>query len=95
VIFIDKTDNKMADNFNLTSFLKKNQLLNENIGGYVDMIPVKEEMGTVIGEDDTQNIRTTGGDKLLAIAQFLYDKGYGLEDMIDFLQKNLKFHKGQ
>lgn len=43
----------MADNFNLTGFLKKNQLLNENIGGYVDLKPVKEEMGTAMGEEDS------------------------------------------
>jgi hypothetical protein len=41
----------MTDKFNLTSFLKKNQLLNENIGGYVDIKPVKEEMVTTTEED--------------------------------------------
>jgi hypothetical protein len=38
----------MKDNFNLTGFLKGNKLLNENIGGYVDIKPVNEEMGTAM-----------------------------------------------
>ena len=40
------------DKFNLQGYLKNNQLLNENIGGYVDMKPVKEEIGTAMGEED-------------------------------------------
>ena len=42
------------DKFNLQGYLKNNQLLNENIGGYVDMKPVNanEEIGTAMGEED-------------------------------------------
>jgi hypothetical protein len=50
VIFIIKA--KAMDKFNLQGYLKNNQLLNENIGGYVDMKPVKEEIGTAMGEDE-------------------------------------------
>lgn len=40
------------DKFNLQGYLKNNQLLNESIGGYVDMKPMKEELGTAMGEED-------------------------------------------
>jgi hypothetical protein len=45
----------MKDNFNLTGFLKKNALLNENIGGYIDLKPinVNEEIGTAMEEEDS------------------------------------------
>jgi len=33
----------MADNFNLAKFLRNNQLLNEGIGGYKDIEPMREE----------------------------------------------------
>lgn len=86
----------MADNFNLKGYLKKNTLLNENIGGYVDIKPVKEEIGTAMEEDDTEDFGTTddrimglGGDKLLAAAQFLIDDGFELEDLMDFLRNKL------
>ncbi len=32
------------DRFNLQGYLKNNQLLNENIGGYVDIKPVNEDL---------------------------------------------------
>lgn len=32
----------MQDNFNLAKFVRQNQLLNENVGGYVDIKPLKE-----------------------------------------------------
>ena len=43
----------MKNNFNLTEFLKKNRLLNENIGGYTDLKPinVNEEIETGMEED--------------------------------------------
>ena len=41
------------DKFNLQGYLKNNQLLNENIGGYVDMKPMKEDLGTAMEEEDS------------------------------------------
>jgi hypothetical protein len=42
----------MQDNFDLTGYLRKNnKLLNENIGGYVDLKPVKEEEEDLGGWD--------------------------------------------
>lgn len=43
----------MQDNFNLAKFVRQNRLLNENIGGYVDIKPLKEMsfdemMGTIM-----------------------------------------------
>ena len=87
----------MADNFNLTGFLKKNQLLNENIGGYVDLKPVKEEIGTAMGEDDTEGeiSRIEGlvnqtelvkfAEAAMAIAQDLGKEGFDQEDVKRFL----------
>jgi hypothetical protein len=44
----------MSDNFNLSKFLRKNPLLNENIGGYVDLKPINELGGdTPFGMPDT------------------------------------------
>ena len=103
------------DKFNLQGYLKNNQLLNENIGGYVDIKPMKEELGTameeynekdsmIFGKDweyededgdmesgtNDERIMGLGGDQLLSAAQFLVDDGYEIEDVIDFLRKNLK-----
>lgn len=39
--------------FNLQKYLKKNVLLKEGIGGYVDMKPATEEIGTAMGEEDS------------------------------------------
>jgi hypothetical protein len=60
VIFIIKA--KTMDKFNLQGYLKNNQLLNENIGGYVDMKPVKEEIGTAMGEYDEKDSMIFGKD---------------------------------
>ena len=69
MIFIDKQI-QMADNFNLTGFLKKNQLLNENIGGYVDIKPMKEEMGTAMEENEYSSM---DNDELVGILQKIHD----------------------
>jgi hypothetical protein len=50
VIFIIKT--KTMDKFNLQGYLKNNQLLNESIGGYVDMKPLKENPKASIEDDE-------------------------------------------
>lgn len=97
MIFIDKQI-QMADNFNLKGYLKKNTLLNENIGGYVDLKPVKEEMGTAMGENDTEEgeiSRIEGlvnqaelvkfAEAAMAIAQDLGKEGFDQEDVKQFL----------
>jgi hypothetical protein len=38
----------MSDNFNLAKFLRNNPLLNEGIGGYVDLMPLREEESDMI-----------------------------------------------
>lgn len=38
----------MSDNFNLAKFLRNNPLLNEGIGGYVDLMPLREEESDII-----------------------------------------------
>ena len=40
------------DKFNLQGYLKNNQLLNESIGGYVDMKPLKENPKASIEDDE-------------------------------------------
>lgn len=38
----------MSDNFNLAKFLRNNPLLNEGIGGYVDLMPLREEESDMV-----------------------------------------------
>lgn len=51
----------MADNFNLKGYLKKNTLLKENIGGYVDIQPMREDVNDPWGwnkqAQDDENFR--------------------------------------
>jgi hypothetical protein len=42
----------MQDNFNLQQFVRNNRLLKENIGGYVDMKPLKESPKASIEDDE-------------------------------------------
>jgi hypothetical protein len=42
----------MQDNFNLQQFVRNNRLLKENIGGYVDMKPLKENPKASIEDDE-------------------------------------------
>ena len=63
----------MQDNFNLAKFVRQNQLLNENVGGYVDIKPLKEMsfdemMGTAM-EDEPEGDQYDGE----------YDAEYGPE----------------
>jgi len=41
----------MADNFDLAKFLRNNQLLNEGIGGYKDIEPMKEDENMEVSDD--------------------------------------------
>lgn len=52
----------MADNFNLSQFVRNNRLLNENIGGYVDIQPMREEMGTAMERDEDFGYAKHSGD---------------------------------
>ncbi len=47
--------------------------------------------GIIVENEDNKTIMTVGGDKLLKIAQVLVNKGYDLEDIMNFLKKHLKF----
>jgi hypothetical protein len=103
VIFIIKA--KTMDKFNLQGYLKNNQLLNENIGGYVDMKPVKEEIGTAMGEEDS-DFNQTADDRMAGlinqediimfkaavqdIMYDLYEEGFDIEDIQAYLIKLLK-----
>jgi len=75
----------MADNFNLTGFLKKNQLLNENIGGYVDIKPVKEEMGTAMGEATFDSAQQLDLERALSAVK---SSGIDLESVCSFVKGN-------
>lgn len=47
----------MADNFNLAKFLRNNRLLNESIGGYKDIRPLKENDGyNVVATNDDNDL---------------------------------------
>jgi hypothetical protein len=103
VIFIIKA--KTMDKFNLQGYLKNNQLLNESIGGYVDMKPMKEEIGTAFGEEDS-DFNQTADDRMAGlinqediimfkaavqdIVYDLYEEGFDIEDIQAYLIKLLK-----
>lgn len=64
------------DKFNLRGYLKNNRLLNESIGGYVDLKPMKEELGTAM-EDIDENLGTAS-----SFNEPFY--GYGEDDPEDY-----------
>lgn len=66
----------MENNFDLTSFLKKNVLLRENIGGYRDITPLKEEDLEEGIDDDSEDPFPSiqKGDSMI------FDKGWQYDD---------------
>ena len=75
----------MADNFNLKGYLKKNTLLNENIGGYVDIKPVKEEMGTATEEATFDSAQQTDLERALSAVK---SSGIDLDNVCSFIKGN-------
>jgi hypothetical protein len=51
----------MADNFNLSKFIRNNPLLNESIGGYRDIKPMKEEKESIWIKDQIKSIIDNAG----------------------------------
>ncbi len=79
--------------FDLVKFVRNNQLLNEGVGGYVDMKSTKEELGTAMEEDtmaSDERIMGLGGDKLVMATQFLVDDGFEIDTILDFLRRNVR-----
>lgn len=59
--------------FNLQKYLKKNVLLKEGIGGYVDMKPATEEIGTAMEEAEENEYSFMDNYELVGILQKIHD----------------------
>lgn len=74
----------MADNFNLAKFLRNNRLLNESIGGYRDIKPMRE------AESITDNEFKKGD-----LVRIKADQDYGNDEYMGVDQARFKDLKGQ
>ena len=56
----------MKDNFNLADYLKNNSLLNESIGGYVDLRPINEDDYQVDTDEEIEDDAVETADEIVS-----------------------------